>query len=327
MTTKEQVLAALEKRKGQSISGAELARALNISRNSVWKAVNSLRSEGYGLEATTNRGYRLLEDNDIISEQSVQKYLKKTDFFKLTVIDSVSSTNTALKSIAESGESEGRVLIAKKQTAGKGRMGRSFYSPPGSGIYVSLLLRPKLKAAEALCITTAAAVAVSRAIEDVTGRKTAIKWVNDVYCDGKKVCGILTEASIDFETGGLSYAVAGIGINIGIPEQGFPNELKDIAAAIYGAEPYSAEIRSKLVACVLDNFFELYKQLHTKEYMDEYRARSLVIGKEIYVISPDSREQALVLGIDDDARLIVKTADGDIRSLSSGEISIREKKV
>jgi len=327
MTTKEQVLAVLEKRKGQSISGAELARALNISRNSVWKAVNSLRSDGYRLEATPNRGYRLLEDNDIISEQSVQKYLKNTEFFRLSVMDSVSSTNTALKNTAESGEAEGCVLIANEQTAGKGRMGRTFFSPPGSGIYISLLLRPKLMAADALLITTAAAVAVSRAIEDVTGRKTAIKWVNDVYCDGKKVCGILTEASVDFETGGLSYAVLGIGINIGNPSQGFPDELKDIASAVYDAEPYSAEIRSRLAACVLDSFFELYKELHTKKYMDEYRARSFVIGREIYVISPTSREEALVLGIDDDARLIVKMADGDIKNLSSGEISIREKKV
>lgn len=326
MSTKEKVLAVLESRKGQSISGAELAKALNISRNSVWKAINSLRGEGYSFAATPNRGYCLLEENDIISQQSVQKHLKNTDFFRLTVMDSVTSTNTVLKQLAENGEAEGRVVIANEQTSGKGRLGRTFYSPPGSGIYISLLLRPKMRAADALFITTAAAVAVSRAIEDVTGRKASIKWVNDLFCDGKKVCGILTEASIDFESGGLSYAVLGIGMNIANPDGGFPDELSDIAASIYAGEPYSSEIRSELAASVLDNFLRLYNELHTRSFMAEYRARSFVIGKEVYVVSPNSREQAIVLDIDDEARLIVKTVGGEIKKLSSGEISIREKK-
>jgi len=326
MTTKEQVLAVLEMQKGRRISGSELARTLNLSRNAVWKAVNSLRNDGYRLDATPNGGYCLLEDNDIISEQSVQKHMKNSDFFKVTVMDVVSSTNTVLKQLAESREAEGRVVIANEQTDGKGRMGRCFYSPPKSGIYMSILLRPKLRAAEALFITTAAAVAVSQAIEDVTGRKTAIKWVNDVYCDGRKVCGILTEASVDFESGGLSYAVLGIGINIDSPETGFPDELKGIATSIYNGESYSAEIRSRLTAGVLDNFLDFYKELQSKSFMEEYRARSSVIGKDIYVISPTSREEAYVLDIDDEAGLIVKTPDGDLKRLSSGEISIREKK-
>jgi BirA family biotin operon repressor/biotin-[acetyl-CoA-carboxylase] ligase len=326
MTTKEKVLAVLEARKGQSISGAELARALNISRNSVWKAINSLRSEGYRFAATPNRGYCLLEENDIISQQSVQKHLKNIDFFRLTVVDRAESTNTVLKQLAEGGEAEGRVVIANEQTSGRGRMGRRFYSPPGSGIYISLLLRPKLMATDALFITTAAAVAVSRAIEAVTGKASSIKWVNDIYCGDKKVCGILTEASIDFESGGLSYAVLGIGINIGNPDGGFPEELKDIATSIYGGEPYSPEIRSELAAGVLDNFLQLYKELHTRSFMVEYRSRSFVIGKEVLIIRPNSREQGIVLDIDDEARLVVKTAGGEIKKLSSGEISIREKK-
>ena len=326
MSTKQKVLQVLENRKGDHISGEELAKALGISRNSVWKAINSLRSEGYKLEAVPNRGYCLLEDNDIISEQSVHKHLKNDDFFRLTVMERVDSTNSVLKQLAERGEQEGCVVIANEQTSGKGRMGRSFYSPPGSGVYISLLLRPKLSAADSLLITTAAAVAGSRAIEDITGRKTAIKWVNDIYCGGKKVCGILTEASVDFESGTLSYAVLGIGINIADPDGGFPKELEHIATSIYAGEPYSSEIRSKLSASVLDNFLEIYIQLHTKSFMNEYRKRSFVIGKEIYIISPNAREEALVLGIDDDARLIVKTSDGEIKTLSSGEISIREKK-
>ena len=326
MTTKQQVLAILEKRKGKHISGEELAKALGISRNSVWKAINGLRNDGYKLEAIPNKGYCLLEDNDIISQQSVEKHLRNTHFFRLTVYNTVGSTNTVLKQLAENGEAEGRVIIANEQTAGKGRMGRSFYSPPNSGAYISILLRPKLSAADSLLITTAAAVAVSRAIESVTGRRTAIKWVNDIYCDGKKVCGILTEASINFEGGTLSYAVLGIGINIASPDGGFPNELKDIATSIYEGKPYSSETRSKLAASVLDNFYELYGNLHTKGFMREYRERSFVIGKEVYVISPNSREEALVLDIDDDARLIVRTASGEIKTLSSGEISIREIK-
>jgi len=326
MNTKQMVLQVLENRKGEHISGEELARTLGVSRNAVWKAINSLRSEGYKLEAVPNKGYCLLEENDIISQQSVQKHLKNTDFFRLTVMDRVDSTNAVLKRLAESGEAEGRVVIANEQTFGKGRMGRSFYSPPGSGIYISLLLRPKLSAANSLLITTAAAVAVCRAIEDVSGRKAAIKWVNDIYCGGKKVCGILTEASMDFESGMLSYAVLGIGINIARPEGGFPRELEEIATSIYEDMPCSSEVRSRLAANVLDGFLEIYRNLPSKSFMGEYRQRSFVIGKEIYIISPNYREEALVIDIDDDARLIVKTAAGEIKTLSSGEISIREKR-
>jgi len=326
MNTRQKVLQILENKRGEHISGEELARTLGISRNSVWKAINSLRNSGYKLEAVPNKGYCLLEDNDIISQQSVLKHLKSRDFYRLTVMERVDSTNTVLKRLAENGEAEGRVVIANEQTSGRGRMGRSFFSPPNSGVYISVLLRPKLSASDSLLITTAAAVAVCRAIEGVTGRAAAIKWVNDIYCAGKKVCGILTEASIDFESGALSYAVLGIGINITDPDGGFPDELKDIATSIYEGKPYSSEVRGRLAAAVLDNFLEIYRELHTKSFMEEYRERSFVIGKEVYVISPSSREEAYVLGIDDDdARLIVKTADGGIKALSSGEISIREK--
>ncbi len=325
MATREKVLEYLELHKGERVSGEKLAEALSLSRNAVWKAINALRDEGYLLEASPKKGYCLLNENVILSAQSIIKHLKSKDFFRISVYDRVASTNTLVRQAAESGETEGLVIAANEQEAGKGRLGRSFYSPSGSGIYMSILLRPRLPAAEALFITTAAAVAVASAIEEHTGERALIKWVNDIYCRGKKVCGILTEASIDFEGGGISYAALGIGINLSDPQNGFPAELSEIAGSVFGEKPSPPETRPLLIAAILDKFLEYYRSLPQKVFMDEYRGRSCVIGKEITVISSGGSENALAVDIDDDGALVVKTERGATRRLSSGEISIRVK--
>ena len=224
MNTKDKVLEILETHKGEHISGSKIAKALNISRNSVWKAIKQLQDEGHYISATTNKGYCLNWDNNLLSNQSISKYLN-SDFFDIEVYKVVDSTNSKLKSKAESGAPEGTVIISEEQTKGKGRRGRTFYSPKNTGIYMSLLLRPKFSAYESLSITTCAAVAVSRAIEINSNKNAQIKWVNDIFIDDKKVSGILTEASIDLESGGLKYAILGIGINAFSPKEGFPNEL------------------------------------------------------------------------------------------------------
>ena len=233
MRIQDAVLDALEKNRGEYLSGEQLASSLGVSRNAVWKAIQKLEEAGHKIRAVPKRGYTLAPESDVLTVQSVSRFLDTDMSVYLQVQTEVTSTNTLLKAQAEQGAPEGTVLIAESQTAGKGRLGRHFTSPPGTGIYFSLLLRPHCTAEKSLFITTTAAVAVCEAIEQVTGLNPQIKWVNDVYLNEKKVCGILTEASVDFENGGLNWAVLGIGINIAVPEDGFPEEIRSISLSAY----------------------------------------------------------------------------------------------
>jgi BirA family transcriptional regulator, biotin operon repressor / biotin---[acetyl-CoA-carboxylase] ligase len=325
MSVKGKTLTVLENNKGNYISGAKLAEQLSVSRNAVWKAIKTLQDEGYDICAVTNKGYCLSCDTDILSSQSISKYLSKnSNAFNINVYKTITSTNSAIKELAVKGEKEGHVIVSEEQTAGRGRLGRKFYSPPRTGIYMSILLRPHISASESLLITAAAAVAVAEAIETVSGREAKIKWVNDIYCDNKKVCGILTEASFGLESGGIEYAVLGIGINVKTPENGFPEEIENIATEVFDDEAFaSADVRSKLIAEVLERFWGYFKHLEQKSFLTAYKTRSLLIGKEILVISSSSSEKAVVLEIDDQCRLKVRMEDGSVRLLSSGEVSVK----
>lgn len=323
ITVKQKVLSILEEQKGESISGTSLANNLSVSRNAVWKAIKSLQGEGYDITAVTNKGYCLSSGNDILSEHSIKPYLNdNTMKLRIEVHKSVGSTNTLLKELAINNEAEGKIIIAEEQTEGRGRFGRSFYSPSKTGIYMSILLRPKMTAEESLFITTSAAVAVAKAIEKIAGCQAKIKWVNDIYCDGKKVCGILTEAAIDFESGGLEYAVLGIGINILKPENDFPVDLKAIATSILKKETYLPNTKSQLIAEILNNFFQYYYNSSNKEVLEEYRNRSFLLGKEIMVMSGGKEERALAKDIDDKGQMVVEFPDGTVKALNSGEVSI-----
>ena len=320
--TKDTVLALLRQHAGSFLSGAALAKELSLSRTAVWKAIEQLRREGYAIESVTNRGYRLDAKSDVLSGEGVRRYLKNPALSP-KVYASISSTNTVLKSMAAEGAAEGLCLIAGEQTAGRGRMGRSFYSPADSGLYMSLLLRPKLQAAEAVRITAAAAVAVCEAIEELSGLETQIKWVNDVLVQGKKVCGILTEASLDCESGQLDYAVVGIGINTAVPAGDFPPELRPIAGAVFGEEK-PPELRCRLAALVLDKLMAYKDRLDDPALFADYRRRSLVLGKEISILSPGKEpEAAEAVELAPDFSLLVRLPDGSTRRLSSGEVSVR----
>ena len=226
------------------------------------------------------------------------------------------STNDDIKVLAEKGAEEGTAVIAGAQTAGKGRLGRSFYSPGDSGLYMSVLLRPRLDTADALAITTSAAVSAAEAVESVTDKTAGIKWVNDIYVSGRKVCGILTESSLAAD-GSLRYAVLGIGINAGETE--FPPELRDKA----GTLGCGASVRPVLAAKVLERFFAYYDALPSRAYMEEYRRRSVLTGKTIEYEAGGILHTAEVLGIDDEARLKVRTSDGKVDYLASGEVNIK----
>ena len=309
----------------EAVSGETMAQRLGISRSGVWKAVRKLREEGYGIEAATTKGYRLTSESGVFSPENIRRLLASDmEGIEIDLREEVSSTNTVLKELAEQGRQEGLVLIAENQVRGKGRLGRSFYSPRGSGLYMSILLRPELPPEDSLAITTTAAVAVAEAVSAVTGRQAMIKWVNDVYLSGRKICGILTEAAIDFESRRLDYAVLGIGVNILEPPGGFPPEIAEVAGALYKEEA-PAQTRTRLAAEILNRFFAFYRALPEHSYMGAYKKLSLLTGREITFQQGRETWEGTVLGIDDEARLVVRLDSGEERAFGAGEVSIVKK--
>ena len=236
----------------------------------------------------------------------------------IIVKETTGSTNLDVKELAAKGAKEGTVVIAGEQTAGRGRLGRSFYSPKNAGLYMSILLRPKLAAADALAITTCAAPAVCEAIESVCDVTAGIKWVNDIYIGGRKVCGILTESVVS-SGGRLDCAVLGIGVNVA--DTAFPEDIAGTAGSLHT----DANVRPKLAALILGHFFAYYRRLPDKTYLDEYRRRSLLTGKTVRYEQAGVLHSAAVTGIDDDARLIVIDTDGNELHLGTGEVQITDK--
>ena len=319
---KDQVLEHLWKAQDEYISGAELAGRLGVSRTAVWKAMGQLRAQGYLIESVTNKGYRLSSRSDVLSAAGVERHLKAPGL-RIQVVDRVDSTNAAMKRMAAEGAPHGSVLIANEQSAGRGRMGRSFYSPPGTGIYMSLLLRPHTGAQRATLVTASAAVVVAEAIEQLAGEPVQIKWVNDVLFHGRKVCGILTEAAMDFESGLIDYVVPGIGVNTAVPAEGFPEELQGIAGAAFGIEQVP-ELRCRLAAEILNRFMGYYACLGSRACYEAYKSRSVVIGKDVQLLSPGKEALPVrVLDIDEDFALVVRTKDGQVQRVNAGEISLR----
>lgn len=246
---------------------------------------------------------------------------KKTNL-KFEILESVDSTNTLAKLRAKDGADEGYVVIASHQTAGRGRLGRSFSSPSNTGIYMSIILKPSISPEKTVLITTAAAVAVSMAIECLSGKETKIKWVNDILINDKKVCGILTEGNINPLDQMLDFAILGIGINVFRPENDFDDDIKDIAGFIF--DNYSEEVKTELICKILNNFFEYYKCIEEKTFFDYYKEKCFVKGKNVNIIkNGEVISNGAVLDILDDFSLLIKHQDGRSEKLSSGEISIR----
>lgn len=329
MNTRERLLLLLKENKGQFVSGEEIASSLSVSRTAVWKGVTALRQAGYEIDAVRNRGYRLSPVSDILSEDGIMICLDKESGADLHFAQTVTSTNNIVKELASEGAAEGYTLVAASQTKGKGRAGRSFYSPEDTGVYLSILLRPAYyDAARASRFTTIAAVAACDAIKECGIDGAGIKWVNDVYVEGRKVCGILTEASVDLESGFLDYAVLGIGFNAYVPDGGFPEEIRERAGAIF-KEPVS-DGKNRLAAAFINSFMKYYRQ--EKEsgkdgevpgYVSAYRERNIVPGKDIDVLTGGTARAARAIEIDDDCHLLVEYADGTRENLSAGEVSIR----
>ena len=320
MTTKNNVLLALLDCKDH-LSGGELAEKLGVSRNAVWKSVKALQAEGFDIKAVPNRGYFLNSSVSVLNETVIRKYLPKGDNRKIFIFDSIDSTNNYAKYLAASGAEDGVLVTAETQTAGKGRMGRSFYSPSGGSIYMSVVLRPQTDMESSQLITSCIAVATAEAIDCVCSTDVKIKWVNDLFLGGKKICGILTEASLNFENGRLDYAVAGIGINLKSVKNSFSQQLSEIATSIED-ETGNIPDRCRLIAEILKNIDLYMSNMEKRNFLNEYRRRSFILGKRIAVSKFNSERMATAIGISDNAGLIVRYDDGNEETLNSGEARI-----
>ena len=313
MALKEEVLKYLSDNSSEYISGEELAHSLGKSRTAVWKAIKSLQADGYRIDAVTNRGYMLDAGNDILNAQEIKKSLSfdcRVEYYK-----TLDSTNNVAKRIIAEGEDDVLLVVGEEQTAGRGRQGKSFYSPGGTGIYMSLVVHPMIELQNAVTATTAAAVAVCRAIESLTDKKPMIKWVNDVYLDGKKICGILTEAVTDFETQTVSSIIIGIGINL---------TTKDFPRDVQNASCLNADVkRAELIGAVANELNRIVNSGYG-EFLEYYRAHSLVVGEDIVFIKNGVSTSARAVGIDDFGGLEVELADGTHYTLRSGEITVRK---
>ena len=320
---KENIISILESNKGLFISGEKLANDLNVSRAAVWKVVKSLKNEGYDILSVSNKGYALSKETDILSSKIIKDNMPKyRDKFNFVIYKTVESTNIVARGMAMNGADSGTVVIAEEQTSGYGRNGKSFFSPYGTGIYMSIILNLKKekKIFNSSFITTAAAMAVSKSIEEISNENTQIKWVNDVFINGKKVCGILTEGAFSFEDGKLDYAVIGIGINVNFPKNGFPEEINNIAVSINKMQN-NKDIRNILIAKILERMYEYY--FNNVAFYDEYKKRSFLIGKKVSLNIDNEEHIVKVLDIDKTFALVAEFQDGKIDRIVSGSVNHR----
>jgi len=323
MAVKENVLLALEQSRGRCLSGSQLAEQLGVTRAAVHKAVDGLRAEGLQIAAKPGEGYCLAHDDDSLTIAAVQSHLAtRTIGRNLLIEPCLSSTNTVMKE-KYLNRPDGFTLMAEQQTGGRGRLGRSFASPSGTGIYLTILLHPALPVSKIQFATIAAAVAVSRAIAQTAGFSPQIKWVNDVLMNGRKLCGILTEATIEGESGAVHSLIVGIGINLR-PNPYWSEEVRTVAGALseFGTIPR----RAVLAAATLSHFEEAYRLLvdgRERQLLADYQTKLCCLNQNVTVISPTEKYEAFSVGLDENGYLLVRRKDGSIQTLSSGEISIR----
>ena len=322
---KEQILRLLKQSNGQYISGQALSEMLSVSRTAIWKHINQLKDEGYIIESVTKSGYRLLSSPDLINPDELLSELKGKRIGKeIRRHDSVPSTQKIAHEWAKEGAVEGSIVVAEQQTEGRGRLGRSWHSPFGTGIWCSLILRPNIALPEAPQLTLLAAVAITRAIKKLLDVDISIKWPNDLLSDGKKFCGILTE--LNAEADQIHYIVIGFGINVNVEIENFPEQLRDIATSltIQTGEHIS---RVRLLAEIL-NEFELLYDLYLKDGFRPikllWETYALSIGQKITARTLQGDIVGVAKGIDDFGVLILEAEDGSIKKVYSADIKRHE---
>lgn len=321
---RKEILALLRERKGEYVSGQELCQCFGVSRTAVWKAVNRLKEDGYEIESVSRKGYRLLASPDILSEEEVLSRMETCWAGRqVHYLDEVDSTNTECRRIAEKGAAHGTLVVAEMQTAGKGRRGRSWQQEPGTMISMSLLLRPVGIAPErASMLTLPAAYAVAGAIRELCGLEAGIKWPNDVVVGKKKVCGILTEMSLEMDE--IRYILVGIGINANV--QLFSEEISQIATSLY-LESGERVVRSQMMALVMKRFEADYEAFlkagDLRDIREEYNRLLVNRDARVKVLDPKGEYEGVARGIDEMGQLLVECGDGRLEKVYAGEVSVR----
>lgn len=311
----ENVLTLLEEHRGNHVSGEKIAKQLSVSRAAVWKAIDLLRKEGHAIDASNNRGYCLRHESDLLTAGGI--YVALDPIWRkipITIYPIIDSTNRAAKMAASDGAAHGSVILAEEQTDGRGRRGRAFYSPAKTGIYMSVIVRPEETNVDVQKLTMIAAVTVCRALESSAQISAQIKWVNDIFWQGRKICGILSEAALDLESRKAESVVVGIGLNITTKE--FPQELKTIAGSVGNAKVP----RVAIIAAILNELFSLIES--GEDILEEYTTRVFIMGKQISYIEKGEQKTATALRIDPDGALVVLDKNEGEKRLCSAEISI-----
>lgn len=305
------------------LSGQQLCDRFQVSRTAVWKVMEQLKKEGYEIEAVRNKGYRLIGSCAALSGAEIESSIKcEWAGRRVVYFEETDSTNLRAKEAGEKGEVHGSLYVADCQISGKGRRGRSWESPSGTSIYMTLLLRPKILPEKAPQMTLLMALAVADGIRKVTGLSTQIKWPNDIILNGKKICGILTEMSAEIDY--INYVVVGVGINCN--QETFPEELREKATSLKLESGQEIQ-RAAVIAAVMESFEKYYQIFEKTEdlsgFLDEYNELLVNREREVLVLEPGQEYEAYALGINSSGELIVKTADGQKREIFAGEVSVR----
>jgi len=313
--TKNYVLKYLIENQGYS-SGEVISKKLGVSRAAVNLAVKTLRNEGFDILSTTNKGYKLVEIADVINNALISVYSKRAE--NVFCLDSVDSTNNYLKMLTHKNVEDRTVVVADFQNMGRGRSGKSFTSPKGVGIYLSYLIKMDKTVADVSGLTAQVAVCVARAIEKVTGESVGIKWVNDLLLGSKKICGILSEMSVEGDSGRVDNVVIGIGINVNNEQDSFSEELQKIATSIkaYSGKPF---IRAQIIGAIIDEL----DALNGQRYLEEYKSRCLTLGKDVTFTLNGAVKKGKAVDLDDDFGLVIEYPDGTRQTLTFGETSVR----
>ncbi|WFR60476.1 biotin--[acetyl-CoA-carboxylase] ligase [Paenibacillus amylolyticus] len=322
MTKHEDLLHMLLNAEGRFVSGEEISRHLSISRTAVWKHVNKLRDMGYEFEAVSRKGYRLVTKPDSIDATALQLALDTTVFGrKAILLPSTLSTQGDVLKLAEEGQSEGAVVIAEEQTGGRGRFGRKWFSPPGKGIWMSVLLRPDLPLQHTPQLTLLTGVAVCRAVRACTGVDAGIKWPNDLLIDGRKVCGILLESTVEDHE--VKYCIAGIGVDVNFDSEDYPEDLTTIATSLKmeTGSPWIGPSSRLLILTELEQLYFLYQREGFGVISALWEALSISMNREIKVTNPHGVMEGKAIGLDPSGALLVEKHDGEHTLVISGEIS------
>lgn len=306
------------------VSGEEISRQLAVSRTAVWKHIQSLKADGYQINAHPHLGYQLLAVPDVLYPEEIRSDLG-TGWLgtRICHYEKVDSTNRVARELAEAGAAEGTVVIAEVQENGKGRLGRYWVSPRG-GVWLSLVLCPPVAPVEAPCITLLSAVAVVKAVRQVTGLAAGIKWPNDVLVNGKKVCGILTEMKSELDA--INYLIAGIGVNVNLTAGDFPEELQHPATSLM-LELGREVSRVNLVQELLRQFEELYGQLMQEGFTrirNQWKELSVTLNREVKVTFLKEAYRGQAVDIDADGALLVQSADGQLKRFCAGDVTLRD---